>query len=388
LHLGRFHTVIAHLARHLERAALPEKLRQCTKHLDQYASGQAAQLDSFRKSVSTLFDAARIDDAELRQPFAQQVLMELKIEELLPDNFIASVNAMIAERSFDPTGLSTRLKEYTAKLTETITKVMQISGAFAHLDVEYEKVASGAAEIGFLLPRAVVGDSLKELTNEFHDLRKLFRAVNELLGANDYDPKVVTIASSWWQVFLELDPAQLLVWVVAIERIVSLFKSNLEIKNIQRQLKDRNVSQEIVDLLEKEVDRRVSDALQELASDLRHEHSKIDDQARANEIETQLRHGLYYLAKRINQGAQIEMNVGVPAEADPTTTAPAEDMAPDVAARVQAAKQNIAALRDLRTRAQSASAQTLTIDTTAPLLLTSEPQHEDASGRREPPSGA
>jgi hypothetical protein len=267
-----------------------------------------------------------------------------------------------------------------ATAVKKTTHLTSIENGFSALGVEYEKVDSESAELGFLLPREVVGDTLKDLTNEFGELSKLLRAVNELVGADEYDPRVLTISSSWWQVFLDLDPNQILVWVLAIERIVGLFQSNLEIKNLQQQLGDKKMPKQITDLIEKEVEKRVSTELKDLAAEIRKDYAKIEDQARLNEIETQLRQGLIYLAKRMNQGAHVEINVGIPEEPTPPSADAEGAEGPEAFQQtLTQAKERIEKLRDLRDRAHAASSETTAIGQDAPLLLSQDVPQETAA---------
>lgn len=381
LHLGRFNVVIEALAAHFKQAQLPQKLEQCAGLLDQYSSGRTQpQLDAFRTAVEDLLNSSDILEADLAQPYARQVIADMNIGDLLPPTFQDAVKRTITEKSFDTTGLSAELRLMAASATKKTIHVAAIDQGFTALGVEYEKVESTSAEIGFLLPREVVGETLKDLTSEFNELSKLLRAVNELVAADEYDPHVLTISSSWWQVFLDLDPNQILVWVLAIERIVNLFKSNLEIKNLQHQLGDKKMPKEITDLIEKEVEKRMSNELKELASEIRRDYGKIDDTARLNEIETQLRQGLIYLARRMNQGAHVEINVGIPEEPTPAK-GEAEGAKPsqEFLNNLADAKDRIAKLRDLRDRARSASSETTVIGQNAPLLLTQEPSPDSTA---------
>jgi len=380
LHLGRFHFVIEALVTHFIRAQIPHKLEQCAVLLDQYASGRAPpQLEAFRTSVEDLMASADSLGSDLAQPYAGQVISEMRIDSILPPIFQNAVKNTISGRSFDPAGLAAELRSMAAAATEKISHLTFIYDGFAALGVEYQKVESESAELGFLLPREVVGDTLKDLTKEFGELNKLLRAVNELVASEEYDPRVLTISSSWWQVFLNLDPDQILVWVLVIERIVGLFKSNLEIKNLQQQLGDQKMPQKITDLIEKEIESRVSTQLQELAKEIRRDYSKIADVERLNEIETQLRQGLIHLAKRMNQGAHVEINVGIPDE--PTLSeaeAESDDATEAFQQTLEHAKERIAKLRDLRDLARSASSKTTAIGQNAPLLLNQDIPQEPA----------
>lgn len=371
MHLGRFHATVYDLASHFRSAELPAKLEQCAASLDQYAQTRAQlQLDAFRTAFEALVTAAEIHDLDLKQPYAQQVIAELSVAEVLDPSLTEELHRIVKDRGFDHASIATDLRALATRIAKKVAQVTAIDKAFTELEVEFERVQDTEAEVGILLPREVVGESLTALTSEFNKLGKLFRAINELTGAPDYDPKVRTISSSWWQVFLDLDPSQVLIWVVSIERIVALFKSNLEIKDLQQRLSTKEIPKEITDLIEAEIDRRVTSSLATLASDIRRDYAKIDDEGRLNEIETQLRQGLYHLAMRINQGSQVEINVAIP-DAPKDQPEPVEGVEVDAAVRAQieAQRTRIAELRELRTRGRSASTETLKLDSAAQVLL-------------------
>jgi hypothetical protein len=371
LHLGRFHATIYDLASHFTAADLPAKLEQCAAALDQYAQGKtAAQLEEFRTGFDTLLKASEVKDPELKQPYALQVISEMALTDILDPDLPVDLHRIVKERAFDHAGIATDFRTLATKITKKSSQVSSIDKAFTDLEVEFERVEDNEAEIGILLPREIVGESLSALTSEFNKLGKLFRAINELTGAPDYDPKVRTISSSWWQVFLELQPTQILVWVIAIERIVALFKSNLEIKVLQQQLSSKEIPKKITELIEKEIDTRVSSALNELAAEIRKEHAKIDDEGRLNEIEIQLRQGFTHLAMRINQGSQVEINVAIPEEPkEPPASAEGEELNQEIQAEIASQQARITELRELCTRSRAASTETLNIDGASRVLL-------------------
>lgn len=371
MHLGRFHATIFALADHFRSAKIQTKLEECAAALDQYAqSRDPTVLQTFRDKFDSVLKAAETKDADLQQPYSQQVINELSVADFLDTKLQDTLHWIVAERAFDHAGIASDLRELAGDITKKSSRILEIDKAFTELAVEFEQVEGSEAEIGVLLPREIVGESLFALTSEFDKLGKLFRAINELTGAQDYDPKIRTISSSWWQIFLELGPDQILVWVLVIERIVGLFKSNLEIKSLQQQLLTNAIPKKITDLLEKEIDKRVASGLESLVAEIVEKHANNPDQARLNELKVQLRYGLRHLAKRINQGSQIEINVSVPD--DPKELPPpAEGEEPDAAlqASIDGQRAKLAILREVRERSRLASTETLKIGGETQLLL-------------------
>lgn len=382
MHLGRFHAVIYDLANHFKHADLGSKLEQCAVALESYASNRdPVQLDAFRQSLKKFYAAAEIEDKDLLQPYAAQTIRDIAVEEALPPTLIEKVKSIVSENSFDHVTLAAELRKIATNVNKITTSISAIDKSFTALDVEFERISKSnlESEIGILIPREAAGETLKDLSSEFSSLSKTFRAINELTNAPEYDPKVRTISSSWWQVFVDLGPEQVLVWVLAIERIVGLFKSNLEIKKLQSELAEKNVSKKITDLLEKEVEKKVSESINELAHEIVKDHSKIQDANRVNELENQLRTGLRHVAKRINQGAQIEINVSVP---DDPKDPPAVDGEPPnqvLLEEIATKRERISELRTLREKARIASTKTVEIELSGQLLL----PHEESKGEQE-----
>lgn len=373
MHLGRFHATISDLANHFTDADLTTKLLQCATTLTQYsATRDQASLELFKNQLAGFYAAAVVQDEDLHQPYATQIIEELSIKHLLSPDINNHVQEIVESRSFDHISLSADLKNFSQEINDKVSHILHMNEAFTQLGVEFERVYDNESEIGILLPREIVGETLQDLTEEFSALSKIFRAINELTAAENYDPKVRTISSSWWQVFVELDATQIGIWVIAIERIITLFKTNLEIKSLQQQLSEKSMPDKIIKMIEQEVAERVNTEIEKIAKDIRKEHSKIDDESRLNEIETQLKFGFRHIAKRINQGAQIEINVSLPLKQKPVDTEETDINEPNKLSteEIDAKIKNLSALK---ARARSVSTSTLTTDTSSQLLI----DHED-----------
>lgn len=371
MHLGRFHAVVADLAVHYSETKLPAVLEKAAAALEQLDSNRdQAEIDAFRQHIEEAKRAGDAESPDFLQPFARDVLEELGLEDTFNPTLSRNIDGLVAKSGFDVQGLAQQLRKLAASLNKKIESIQTIDSAFTRLGVEYQHVVAGAAEVGLILPREVVGERLSSLSSEFNEINKLAKAINELVGGGDYEPRVVTISSSAWQVFLDLTPEQIAIWVLAIERIINLFKTNLEIKALSNQLKEKNLPDKITKAIEQEVNKRVKSQLDKLAKDIRKGKKKAASlEGRANELETQLRHGLYYLAKRLSQGAKVEINLSLPNE-------PKEPTAPEGAAvdnkQLQQYQKDVIAyqaLAELRTKALFVSSETAEMDKSSPLQI-------------------
>lgn len=370
MHLGRFHAVIGDLRNHFSSSEIIAKLERCSSVILQYAKAPSDEiLELFRTSLESVIQASELKNPDLLKPYAQQIILELGLAEFFGSSFANSINKVVADGHFHHARIAKGIQKLKNSLEKKVVSIVSMDDAFTVLDVEYERVTNDEAEVGILIPRPIVGETLPALSTEFDHFAKLFRAINELTAAKDYDPKVRTISSSWWQFFLEVDSLQIGAWIVAVERIAALFKTNLEIKALQQQLKNHDLPEQVTEAIDNAIAARLRTAIGTLASDIRHDFARIDDQARLNEIETQLRHGLLHLAKRVGEGGEVEINVAIPVV--PRSVPAAEQLAndPKLLEKIEEQRARIAELRLLRERASAASAATIESTDAERLLL-------------------
>lgn len=109
-----------------------------------------------------------------------------------------------------------------------------------------------------------------------------------------------------------------------------------------------------------------------IAGDIKKQHSKDRDQSRMHELETQLRHGLFYIAKRLNQGMQVEVNLAIPEDPETPETVEGEEVDAAILRQIEKKKAEIAKLNTLRQRALAISEETRAIGEGSPLLIESD----------------
>jgi hypothetical protein len=370
MHLGRFHATIYRLNNYYQEIEPIEKLNNLISHLQSFINTRNQEhLTVFK---NTLEEILKIPDPEknLAQPYAKQILNELKLLDDLGQPLASKIKTVITQNSFDQNQAITELTSIRDDLARKLNEIQKIDSAFTSLDVEYESVFSGDSEIGLLLPRELTGETLEELNQELQQINRVFRAINEITGSEEYSPKIRTISSSWWQIFLELDHTQIAAWVFAIERIVNLFKTNLEIKALQKQLEEKDIPKRITSALEKEVETKIKTGIQKIASDIRKKFSKTSDEPRLNELETQLKQGLTYLAKRLNQGAEIEINISLPAKPEkPKDSEENQEALAEYQNQLLAYEEKLKSALVIQSQAFIASQKTLEIEKDAPLAI-------------------
>lgn len=318
MHLGRFHYVVWHLHLYFDDGRILSGIDALANTLQTYvnspnqdtAAAYRASIDAFRKEVGSKFLLRK------RVSF-QQILEELKASDYIGEALISKVLTIAKDSGYTPSENLQNLTRFRQELNNFIENISNLASGLDELRVEYDQLTEDELEVGLLLPREAVGNSLADLVSEFQHTDRLFRAINEFRGESATSVEVRTIAASWWELFLSVDPITLSAVVVGIERIVELYKKNLEIKKLRLEIEKHAPTPEILNGMDQMVEERIKAGIAELAAELREKLCQIDDKARANELEIQLKIELLHLAKRINQGARYEVRAGLPKKPRP-----------------------------------------------------------------------
>lgn len=348
MHLGRFHATIYDLNQHFENAELSQKIEHAATILDQIGGSPNDELaKKYREQIALIKKSATVTDIDLEKPYAQQIIEELKLRSLMNPDFSVSLDHISQTNSFSAPATAGKLREFAAKLRKRVDRLQAIDESFTFFEVEFERVFDHESEIGLLLPREIVGETLKDLSKEFSTFGLLFRQVNELTGAKDYDPKVRTISSSWWQFFVDLQPEQVSAWIDITKGLVELGAAILGIQKIRDEIAKQKLGDEIAKAVDAEIQTKLEAGIENIVTMLREKHDKLNDEGRINELSNGIKMGLKHMAKRMAEGGQIEIDVAIPEE----PKVPEGEPDGELARQIQEKREEIARLRQVRREA-------------------------------------
>lgn len=313
MNLAKFNFVVRSLTEYYEENDILSLLEEVTSSLQAHISSASAEkIQLFRTYLEELKKAARDVPHFSNLESFKSVIRETKGEDYFGENLESSLDSIVSNQGLMPAEILLNLTEFKKELSDYIDKITTLADTFEKLNVEYDEIQFGQFEFSALLPKELIGNTVSDINKELSHLDKLFKGLNELLGYGATSPKVKTISSSWWQFFLELDGTQTAAITFAIERIVNLYKTSLEIKKLREETKTLKLDKKITDLIEKEIDKKIKEGMKKISSELRKKFQKNDDDQRANELETQIRQELILIAKRLDQGAIYEVKAGIP----------------------------------------------------------------------------
>ncbi|TXT23493.1 MAG: hypothetical protein FD134_2103 [Gallionellaceae bacterium] len=159
-----------------------------------------------------------------------------------------------------------------------------------------------------------MGSDIESLEHEFHEVNFVLKTLQEVVGEGSGGIEVKTISASEWQIYLEAVPILAASLIHAVEKIVALYKSNLEIKKLKRELENNNLPEAVLKPLQDHIESAVKSEIRKIADELVELYYKKKDEGRKNELKNQTSQALRYLADRIDRGATIEVHAEPPEE--------------------------------------------------------------------------
>lgn len=313
MHLGRFHYVTWLARDYFESNTLLATLDQAAAQLQAYISAPTAESSkAFRSKVDLLLEACAKMPSGYNAASFKHIIADTEGEKYFGSGLERSLREIIEKQSMTPADMLVSLQKFRKSFGAYVTAITTISEELGGLGVEYEELESDQFEFGAMFPKELIGKSIIDIQGELDHLDRLFKTLNEIMGNGSTSPIVRNISSSWWQFFIELNYEQIAAITFSIERIVALYKSNLEIQKLKRDAEKNELGADIATLIEQKIDAKLKSGMMEIAENVREKFQKNEDNARCNELEIQLRMELAHIAKRINQGAAYEIRAGIP----------------------------------------------------------------------------
>lgn len=313
MHLGRFHRVIYLLARDNKTYKITTLFESLLSNLSTYsASPSTATSIAFADSLEQLKVA--LSKAKSNNFVASQkaIVDQINGWKYCGNGLFNEIQEIVSTNNILPASALEKLQKLQTEYNKFNNSILSIDNAFTNLEVEYEQLEEDKGEFGISIPRSVAGDTLHAIEGEIKWINNLLSAFNELVGDGNDSPVVRNISSSDWQFFIEQSPIVIPLIVISIERIVALIKSNLEIKLLKKQLEDNNLPPNIISEIQKHVESEMKAGIRKIAEEVAKDYGEKVQEQRKNELMNQITFGLLKLAKRINEGADVEISFGLP----------------------------------------------------------------------------
>jgi hypothetical protein len=153
-----------------------------------------------------------------------------------------------------PTAAAEELAPLAGRLNSLNDSVRQLLLAFEAFEIGAEELEPGEFEVGVLIPRPAVSNSLESLGAEFVAIDGILAPFYELVTGSRPDVEVRSIGSSNFELYLAAAPGVAASFAFAASKVMGLYQQLLDIRLAREQLKQSGMKdealQEIFDLLD------------------------------------------------------------------------------------------------------------------------------------------
>ena len=313
MNLGRFHSAIYDIKKEMEDCATLQILAELQRFLQESISQQTPESAIlFKKSYSNVLNILEGSKSNLTWPTRKKIYNEIGAEDYIGSGLANKIKSIIYENQIAPANALLEIQEISRSVSEFYNRINALGINFSELGIEFDDLESGEFEIGFSFPHEVIGTDLESLEKEIHGVNFALKTFQEIATGEVKKLQIRTISASEWQFFIDSPPVLAVCTSAAIERIATLYKTNLEIKLIKKQLEDKDLPGNVVNPLQDHIEMTVKVELRNISDDLVEEFYKKDDEERKNELKNQMFQALLYIADRMDKGATVEVHAEPP----------------------------------------------------------------------------
>jgi len=308
------------------------KLQQLLDTLVQSLAAQVSQPNQpqHQTNVSTnltnLYESLSKSKVNSFTPAWLDIVEEIGGMEFIEKNLSAAVRAIFERNNITPSVAQQELAQISARLKPFLGSINQLCGSMTALNIGHEELEPGECEVGVVIPRVSVSNALNDFGKELVQLNKILSVFSEIATDSRENFQIRNISSSELTVFLETAPEIAACIAIAIERIVTLYKSLLEIKKLKSDLESQGVPKKDMSGVEQHANALMENGIKILVEDLIGQYHKNPDKARKNELKIEAKYALNKLAKRIDQGYGLDVRIEPTIENEETENTPDEEI--------------------------------------------------------------
>jgi hypothetical protein len=314
MNVERLHAIAAALQADLSATSTLPLLQQLISSL----SNQISQPNQpqFQQQTSQLLTQliSSLENAKVNHfsPTWNQILQEIGAADIVGTPLAQEIQNIFSRNQITPSVAQQELQDQYNRLQTVSSGIDQFLAGVKTLKIGSELLEPGECELGVLVPRSFVDNRLDRFAEELEELNRIFGVFSELSTGSRPGFEIKTISSTDLTVYLEATAVAGACVATAIERIITLYKSLLEIRKIQGELVKQGLEKENLKGIEDHANGIMSNGIDKLVKELLAEYMPKGEKGRVNELSIELKLVLGKVADRIDRGFNIEVRMEAP----------------------------------------------------------------------------
>lgn len=260
-------------------------------------------------NLKTVYSALTDTVSDSFSPAWRQLLSEIGGDDLFGSELKKGIQNIFERNQITPAVALSELQQLHNQLSSFKAGLDQLIASFRQFNIGDEKLPPGGCEIGMLIPRKAVDNSLPEFADELKELTFILNTFSEVSTGKKDGLSIKTISSSDLMVYLDAVAPFAACMAVAIERIVALYKQLLEIRKLHSDLRKQGVPEEQTSGIKDYANTLMENGVEKLSVEIVEKFYHRQDKGRKNELVTATKISLNRIANRIDRGYNLEVRV-------------------------------------------------------------------------------
>lgn len=320
---GRLNSLLYDVGDEAKKLALANNLQKFHQTFSQSVSQPNQQTSTaFIQTRTALWEALASAPSNDFSPSYRKMIDKMNAARFLGRGLRKSLESILAENTTTPGQAVEQVAEFNKQAQAFYNLVEATHKNLKQLGIEYSFTSENEYEIGALFPTDLFKNNVEGLEQELHLLDQHLRTFGEIAGQDTSSPTIRTLASGTVEVFLNALPDVSAAIGDAIEKIVLVYLSILQIRQLREEAKKKQMPEDVVKLMDKHEKDTVTAEIEKIADELFKKYRKKSEKHRDKELRGHLVRALKYIAKRIDGGADFEVT---PPSVEPELAAEATD---------------------------------------------------------------
>jgi len=224
------------------------------------------------------------------------------------ENLIIQINSVFEREQYS---IDNQIKEITKlhkERVDFIEKINETKDNLEFLNLEQHYHTADIYEIGIIIPDQNDLHYAKQLENTIHNWNLIIKGISELSGNGTEDIKIDRVYNGCIELIIEQ------VFTVAeaigdiIKELVGIYLVIDKVKTHLKGLKKQGVNDKQLKPIEDAQTKQLEEEISKLSKQIIKKYKvKGIEKGRENEIETQLKMGIKYIAKSLEKGVEVEI---------------------------------------------------------------------------------
>lgn len=236
----------------------------------------------------------------------REFLEEIGVLDLFTADLAGKIQEQIRDNGIAPSVVKAFIEQAVSNREKVLSNFETLAKSLEEIGVEKDVLQPNEAELGFILPRALFHNHLRELAKEIDYIDKLVRAFFEVVDSDNHsDPELVQLSTSDPLITIATCYAVAVALGKTVTWLLESYKTTLEIKRMRNEAQAAGMKKEVIVAYEEKAEDIIKAAIEARVQQLIALYNGPKE--RAKELENYLRWGMESLVWRLERGFRVEV---------------------------------------------------------------------------------